>query len=83
MNAINAVSSVLNRSIDALILYVKANGVAIGILLAGVYYYRSRCKTKNTSNNHDDTKNEDDDDAVGSLAVQRVFNAGSRIEKSL
>uniref|UniRef100_A0A7S4AEB1 Uncharacterized protein n=1 Tax=Pseudo-nitzschia australis TaxID=44445 RepID=A0A7S4AEB1_9STRA len=42
MNAINAVASVLNRSIDALIIYVKANGVAIGILLAGVYYYRSR-----------------------------------------
>jgi len=42
MDAINAVASLLNRSIDVGTAYFKANAVAIGILLAAVYYIRTR-----------------------------------------
>lgn len=42
MNTINAVASLLNRSIDAVRAYLKENAIAIGILLAVVYYFRTR-----------------------------------------
>lgn len=42
MDAINAVASLLNRSIDVGTAYFKENAIAIGILLAAVYYFRTR-----------------------------------------
>jgi len=44
MNAINSVASTLNRSIDTVHDYLKENAIAIGVLLAAVYYFRTRCK---------------------------------------
>lgn len=42
MNTINAVASLLNRFIDAVRAYLMENAIAIGILLAVVYYFRTR-----------------------------------------
>mmetsp|Transcript_15074 Transcript_15074/g.41923 ORF Transcript_15074/g.41923 Transcript_15074/m.41923 type:complete len:170 (+) Transcript_15074:117-626(+) len=42
MNAVNAVASALNRLSDAVTSYFKDNAVVVGILLAAVYYFRSR-----------------------------------------
>jgi len=42
MDAINAVASFLNRSIDIVHLYLKENAIAIGTLLAALYYFRTR-----------------------------------------
>lgn len=52
MNPIDAFASALNRSIDAAVAYLKENGVAIAMLLAGVYFFRSRYAGGKASRGH-------------------------------
>lgn len=49
MNTINAVASLLNRFIDAVRAYLMENAIAIGILLAVVYYFRTRYRNGRSS----------------------------------
>lgn len=41
MDTINVVASFLNRLVDVLLLYLKENAFAIGILMAAIYYFRT------------------------------------------
>jgi len=41
MDTINVAASFLNRLVDVLLLYLKENAFAIGILLAAIYYFRT------------------------------------------